>query len=420
MTDYPNVQIYSPPELPPYLESVHHLQPIVGVPNDDELIGIFSVILVAEKAAEIPGMGNPGLIFRLSEHLFDVQMARYRSKYLITTFPESTVYTPPALPAHVNIRLEPIAVAPSEEELIKVQDAMRVYRQFSNVPSMFDPHVNMELSQYLFDIQMGKHTQRAWQNNARPNNAPFTNLPRTGERPNNLSNKPSTSGTNNSGTGENVIGLAQLTQVIRDAGVQDAIERSNRLAEQANCLIERSNQLAERSNQLVERSNQPIEQSNQFADRFNELLQRQNQHMERSIELAKESTKPIEKLGGVLENINKVLVRIQHAIVRNHKGNTTRALDCLVNEKGETPVISSVTGAYTFADFMKEDEIPLPVIIDGVPQVASISEDFLGRFLRFYGIGNAFLKSPSSTELHPGCEYTARVTLSEYLNLCLG
>ncbi|KAH7335745.1 hypothetical protein B0J17DRAFT_667642 [Rhizoctonia solani] len=365
-------------------------------------------------------MGDPVLIFRLSEHLFDAQMARYRSIYLITTFPESTVYIPPILPDHIPVQLEPITIAPSEEELIKVQHAIRVYHQFSNVPSMFDPRINMELSQYLFDIQMGKHTQRAWQNNARSNGVPFTNLPRAVERPNQPTNEPSTSGTKNSGTGGNVIDLAQLAQVIKDTGVHDAIERSNRLAEQANHLIERSNQLAERSNQLVERSRQPIQQSNQFAERFNELFERQNQHMERSIDLTKESMKPVEKLGDVLGNINKVLVRIQHAIIRNHKGNTTRALDCLVNEKGETPVISSMTGTYTFADFIKEGETALPVVIDGVPQAASVSEDFLGRFLRFYGIGDAFLKGGSSAELHPGCEYTARVTLSEYLNSCLG
>lgn len=88
MTSYPADQVFAPPELPPYLISVYNLQPIVGIPNDEELIGKFSVIRAAQKAAEIPGMGDSVLISRLSEHLFDVQMARYRSKYLATMFPE--------------------------------------------------------------------------------------------------------------------------------------------------------------------------------------------------------------------------------------------------------------------------------------------------------------------------------------------
>ncbi|EUC55109.1 laminin domain protein, partial [Rhizoctonia solani AG-3 Rhs1AP] len=156
MASYPPNQTILPPDLPPYLKSVHKLEPIVGAPNDDQLIGILSVIRVAQKAIEIPGMGDHILICRLSEYLFDAQMARYRSNHYATTFPESTTYTPPTLPAHFPVLLEPVNGAPSEEELLKVQDAIRLYHQFSNVPTMFDPQVNMELSQYLFDIQMGK------------------------------------------------------------------------------------------------------------------------------------------------------------------------------------------------------------------------------------------------------------------------
>ncbi|KAH7335742.1 hypothetical protein B0J17DRAFT_52666 [Rhizoctonia solani] len=167
MTSYPADQVFAPPELPPYIISVYNLQPIVGVPNDEELIGIFSVIRAAQKVAEIPGMGNSVLLSRLSEHLFDVlsYLARYRSKYL-AIFPESTTYTPLTLPAHVSVQLYPISRVPSEEEVIKAQDAVRLYHQFSNVPAMFDPRLNMELSQHLFDNQMARHTQRARQSHA--------------------------------------------------------------------------------------------------------------------------------------------------------------------------------------------------------------------------------------------------------------
>ncbi|KAG8684860.1 hypothetical protein FRC11_011494, partial [Ceratobasidium sp. 423] len=137
--------VYLPPELPPYLRSVQNLKPIVGIQNDEELIGILAVVRAAQKGAEISGMADYVLISRLSEHLFEVQL-------------EHDVY-PPALPAHVSIQLDPVTGAPSEEEVIKVEVAIRSYHQFSNVPSMFDPGLKMQLSQYLFDIQMGKFAE---------------------------------------------------------------------------------------------------------------------------------------------------------------------------------------------------------------------------------------------------------------------
>ncbi|CAE7200264.1 unnamed protein product [Rhizoctonia solani] len=423
MTSHPTDQVLSPPELPPYLNSVKELKPIIGTPNNDQLIAILSIIRAAQKVAEIPGMGDPVLVFRLSEHLFDAQMARYRSKYLATTFPENTTYTPPALPAHVPVQLERVVGTPSEEEVMRVQDAVRLYHQFSKIPSMFDSHTNMELTQYLFDVQMARHMQRARQTHV-PKPISRANVTRTVEQAADPIKDLDASATNNPGTGARVAELAQSTL---DARLSDSIERSNRLAERANelteranLLIERSNVIAERSNQLVEKSSQPAEQSNKHTDRFNQLFERLNRHLEGSAQLAKESTKPVEKLGEVLVNINKVLVRIQHAIIRNHKGNTLRALDCLVNEKGETPAMSDMTDNVTFADFFTGPEHLLSVVVDGTFQEASIYDSFLGQFLRFYGLGDALFESASSTELSSGNEENARSRLREYLSSCLG
>ncbi|KAG8704783.1 hypothetical protein FRC11_009582, partial [Ceratobasidium sp. 423] len=340
----------------------------------------------------------------------------------------STTYTPPTLPVHVSVQLEPVTGTPSEEQVIKVQDATRLYHQFSNVPSMFDPRVNMELSQHLFDIQMGKFVQKgllvSTHATSIPQRATSTNLARAFETAANLVGEPSASNTNNTGTGTDA---APGPAAQADTDIRDAIERSNRLAEQANQLIERSNQLAERSNQIAQRSNQLVEQSNRPADqsnrigeRFNELFERLNQHLKQSNELVKESTRPVEKLGDVLGNINRVLVRIQHAIVRNHKGNTVRALDCLVNEKGETPAVSRTTQNFLFADFSKAGAHLLPVVIDGIAQDAGIPDWMLGEFLCFYGIGDELRESMSSIELREGREQEARAMLKNYLISCLG
>ncbi|CAE6443066.1 unnamed protein product [Rhizoctonia solani] len=305
-------QVYSPPELPQYLKEVCDLKPIVGTPTDDELIGIHSVIQVASKTVEIRGLGDSVLLARLSEHLFNAQMARHRSAYLDVVLPEHTTYTPQTLPTHVPVHLEPVSGVPSEEEVIKVQDALRSYQQFSNVPSMFNPHVNVQLSQYLFDIQMARYTQRARQSYAVRH-----------ENPSPIAIEPvadlaelSNAATNNVGTGASVSQLLGPGQAVQDGCIHDAIENSNRLAEQANKLTERANVLIEQSNELIQRSNKLSEQPNQLSEKFIEIFERINDHFERSNDLVGGLIKPTETIGDVLKTINRVLVRIQHAIVR--------------------------------------------------------------------------------------------------------
>ncbi|KAG8755059.1 hypothetical protein FRC11_006271, partial [Ceratobasidium sp. 423] len=356
MSSYATDQVLSPPDLPPYLELIYKLNPVVGAPSDVEVIGLHSVVRAAQKAAEIPGMGDSVLLSRLSEHLFDVQMAKYRVKYLGTTFPENTTYAPPILPVHVAVKLEAVVGVPSEEDIIKVQEAIRAYQQFVNA----------------------RHTQRAKQRHAAPvsHKTPSSVPTRATEQITSIVEDSST--TNNAGTGANAVASLTLGRGVQDAGLREAIERSNRLAEQANQLIERSNKLLERSNQIAERSNLSVEQSNQptewpnvLVEKFTEPLVQLNKHLDISNRLAQASTKPVEKIGDVLGNINKVLVAIQHAVVRNHKGNTLSALDCLVNEKGQTPVITESswrTFKWLSEHFVGQSDYHLPVIIDGAVQ----------------------------------------------------
>jgi hypothetical protein len=130
---------------------------------------------------------------------------------------------------------------------------------------------------------------------------------------------------NNPGKGAESLQLSAV-------GVRDILQRSNEAAERANELSERSNQLIERSNHLaekltglLEKSSLPAEKPKQATDqsgndilaqRFNELLLRLAGYFERSNQLVESSKKSVQELGRVLWTINKVLVRIQHAIVR--------------------------------------------------------------------------------------------------------
>jgi signal transduction histidine kinase len=131
--------------------------------------------------------------------------------------------------------------------------------------------------------------------------------------------------TNNAGSGANIIESARQTGMAEEIRLhdRDVIERSNRIAEQANQLAERSNRLIERSNQIAEVSNQLLERYSHYVEqpqrppeKSDELLERLNGHFEKSNQLAAESKKPTERLGEILGTMNKVLVGIQHAIVR--------------------------------------------------------------------------------------------------------
>ncbi|CAE6469052.1 unnamed protein product [Rhizoctonia solani] len=461
MTDhlgwYPPGQICYPPELPAYYKNVHDLKPIVGVPSDDEVIGIHVVIYAASRISSVPGMHDPYLFMKLSDHLFSIQLARYRSTYSFITFPSDATYTPPVLPAHVSVDLETVSGTPSDKEMIKVQDAVRAYQRFSGVPSMFDQHVNMELSQHLFNIQMARYMRLAGETQPELESQETAKPENSVQQPTNMVEGVALS-TNHAGICGDSVGVQQASPSALDTNVCELMERSNQLAERFNVLLERSNELAEqysqprnnlnplmelfkqalgeftqiterthqpmqqtdlqaarlndlfhrfnemanqfnqpthhanqfaeRAHQLMERSNQldellcqpirqfaersnqlfeqsaehssqlnqamkrsnelaerlnqiladfhPIKRSNEISERANQLAEQLGQSSKRSNQLAEQANMHTERLGDVMKNINKVLVGVQHAVVRCHKGSTMSTLDCLVNEQGDT------------------------------------------------------------------------------------
>ncbi|KDN40476.1 hypothetical protein RSAG8_08096, partial [Rhizoctonia solani AG-8 WAC10335] len=247
---YPPSQVCYPPELPAYLKNVHDLKPIAGVPGDAEIIEIHSVIHAANRVSGVPGMHDPRLFMKLADHLFNAQMARYRSKYSLITFPSGATYTPPVLPAHVSVNLEPVAGAPSDEEIIGVQDAVRAYERFSGVAPMFDPHVHMELSQHLFDIQMARHMRLAGeiQPTLEPQASAILKSPAQSARLPRNTVEEVIGATNNAGSGENAARVHQATLSAAGLDVRDLMELSNQLAEQFNQALEQFTKLAERTN----------------------------------------------------------------------------------------------------------------------------------------------------------------------------
>ncbi|CAE6537689.1 unnamed protein product [Rhizoctonia solani] len=368
---YPPGQVCYPPELPTYLKSVHDLKPITGVPSDEEVIEIHGVIQVANRASTIPGMSDPELLMELGDHLFSAQMA------------------------HVPVKLELISGAPSDEQVTKVQ------RGHSVVSEIFRNSVNVRAS----SLRIARYMSRAAQHR------PATRL-----------QAATHDTTNNAGTG------ADLTESRRlpEDGVRDILERSNQLAERANQLSERSNQLIERSNQIAEQTSQLVErarpaelpersadQPNNSSEQFNELTGRLGQHLEQSNRLVEEYTKPVEQLGDVLRTINKVLVGIQHAIVRNHRGNTRDAVKCLVNEKGDVPPafhISEYSCLYS----------PFQIRIGNQNCYASLPDDTIARILLSCGIGKDLFENCEDPKIDQGNRDKALSLLNHYWSSALG
>ncbi|KAG8770332.1 hypothetical protein FRC12_004349 [Ceratobasidium sp. 428] len=147
----------TPPVIPSFMANVVQLTPIEGLPSDGEVKKVLHAIrLVTELTngqLEMPEKKNEDLMMELSQHLFEVQMARYRDIYPCSIFPSDTTYTPPPLPEIFSIQLEPIKGAPSDKQIQSVQAALRKSELTAKIPPMFDADLNMKLSQHLFNIQ---------------------------------------------------------------------------------------------------------------------------------------------------------------------------------------------------------------------------------------------------------------------------
>ncbi|CAE6411800.1 unnamed protein product [Rhizoctonia solani] len=153
-TDY----MYYPPTLPAHLVTIYDLQPISGKPTDEQVKTIHAAIRVVNAEAQIPHLCNPELSLQLSQHLFNIQMAVYRDKYPLSIFLRDNTYTPPSLPTHIPIALEPVTGSPSNEQLKAAQNAMRIVESRGSGP-LFDPELNMHLSQHSFNLQFARYIQ---------------------------------------------------------------------------------------------------------------------------------------------------------------------------------------------------------------------------------------------------------------------
>lgn len=235
-----------------------------------------------------------------------------------------------------------------------------------------------------------------------------------------LVTQDTTPGTNNAGKGPSAV----ITCKVHDGDMRELLERSNQLAERFSVLLQCSNEQAERFTRATDQANQLAEHLNRSGDHSNNLADHLNRSSDHSNRLTEQAYKSVERFGDVLRNINSVLVGIQHAIVRGHAGNTINALDCLINEKGETPCASETTGHMTFMQ-ISESHSKYPsdrirFLISGASRGFYSPDWWLGRLLRFYGIGEGLYENEPNAGVTREKEKEARLLLNRYLSSCLG
>ncbi|KAJ1300413.1 hypothetical protein OPQ81_005233 [Rhizoctonia solani] len=156
----PNVSIanmiYTPPSLPDYLSRSHTLNVIVGVPADDEVKAIHDAIRAVNGMSTVPALYDHKLSTQLAQYLFAVQMAVYRNEFPSTISPGENTYTPPSIPSHIPISLEPVFGASSDKELESAGGAVRTLEGLAHSP-FFDATLSIKLSQHLFNIQFARY-----------------------------------------------------------------------------------------------------------------------------------------------------------------------------------------------------------------------------------------------------------------------
>ncbi|KAH7335832.1 hypothetical protein B0J17DRAFT_667988 [Rhizoctonia solani] len=84
----PNDVVYEPPTLPPFIPV--ELKSVTGPPSNEEIASAHAALRMSESFVNVPSIFDPDLHVQLSQHLFDIQLARYVQRSIVkrmTTVP---------------------------------------------------------------------------------------------------------------------------------------------------------------------------------------------------------------------------------------------------------------------------------------------------------------------------------------------
>lgn len=277
------------------------------------------------------------------------------------------MYTPPALPSHVPVTLQPVVGAPSDEEMQDVQVALRAYEHFATVPSMFDPRVSMELSQHLCNLQIARYMQHVA-------------LGQTGVQ-RGQSHSNDNESTTPSGSSSRVREPLESTRDVLDAEPADMPAEAN----------------IDTATDRVEPRHPPIQTISTTAEDQTYLA-------------LKESNRLLEMIMDTMENVNRVLIGTQRSFVRGARlsydmGGSLKYATVgryeMVNDRGERPT---------------DYGLPLVARNGSYQWNYSLNDQQLAQYLRFYGIGSELLETGDVPVLKDGKRNDAEAALLKYLD----
>ncbi|KAG9105168.1 hypothetical protein FRC07_009546 [Ceratobasidium sp. 392] len=377
-----------PPALPTFLAEMVELKSTVNIPSDEEVKSVHAAIRGLNNVASMPALYDADLAMRLSQHLFSVQMARYRDKYPCVIFPSNTTYTPPPLPAHIPITLEPVLGSPSDEHIKSVQAALRHSENLANLPSMFDADLSMKLSQHLFDIQFERYLREVAYGD-RP--APVTTLQAEHATENRL--EVASSGhiqddDDESTRGHDEVGLPTV-ELSTLRSLDESVQAPSRdhVSPPENVIQGTLEQLEPIHSQTPYTPAEPP--TNGLGD----------------------MTRLLVEIGDELKDVKRVMIASQQSMARG-LGRTAwcdyggwQFHHTIMNVKGEEPHLLG---------------LPFPgVLIENMNNRLSspgtISD--MARYLQFYGIGEELLEEGEAPRLKDGKSGTAMAVLKSYLGM---
>lgn len=382
-----NDATYTPPRLPACLADAHTLTPIVGVPTAEEVKAIHEAIRALNTILGVPALYDPELPMRLAQHLFDVQMAVYRSKYSFSILLEDATYTPPQLPAHIPITLEPVVGAPSDEQLKSAQSAVHAVGLLANGALAFDADLNMNLSQYLFNIQIARYIQRSTQGQF----APHTRQTQLQER-----RQPM------------VIDPASEVALVVGSG-SDIQDRAGSVGPGEQCADAAAEPL--QSSVSDHGLTEQHTRSTQFPEETNARI------------APGEATRMLGEIGEELRIIRNTLISTQRSLIWSKSNSDASAL---VDENGDLP---SKYGLPRLVRGRKHDSKgTCNYDMYGNPNYfylrkssgGDLTAQQLAAYLKFYNIGSDLIEDHGEATIVPGKEEDAEILLYNYLYEALG
>ncbi|KAG8705233.1 hypothetical protein FRC08_001764 [Ceratobasidium sp. 394] len=288
-------------------------------------------------------------------------------------------HTPPPLPAHIPVELEPVTGPPSNEQIKSVQNALRLSENLANVPSMFDANLSMKLSQHLFNIQFERY-------------------------------------------------LRQVADGDRSAPVATTRvkEVDSNHSDRGNSDVGDTGSIDEPPGHFVM---QPSTAARPILEQTQHVLSETQSNPTEMLETGLEDTKQLlVRMTSTLENVNRVLIAAQQNMARGL--NTTRYYEysglqhnhVLVNEKGEDPRVRDPLHLVKFgclhAHAGQHQRLPSILTVQyNLVNRQQVQDTDIARYLRFYGIGAEFIEGGDVPTIKEGKIDEAKAELRSYLGV---